>query len=277
MYIGSREFDIAHHTYVMGILNVTPDSFSDGGKYNQKDAALFRAAEMIREGASLIDIGGESTRPGYQRISEEEEIERVLPVIEGIKDSFDIPVSLDTYKSAVAKAGVEAGVDLLNDIWGLLYDQSLGQIAAKNRTAYCLMHNRSRLHETWVLEDFIQAMREDIKRAESFGILPEQIILDPGIGFAKTQEQNLMLIGNLDAIGALGYPVLLGASRKSVVEYVLDEPIENRLEGTLATTAEAVFAHCGFVRVHDVKEHARFIRMLERTRETWRGHGRNFY
>jgi dihydropteroate synthase len=186
-----------------------------------------------------------------------------------VKQEFAVPISLDTYKSKVAQAGIEAGIDLLNDIWGLQQDEALGKMVAKSGVAYCMMHNRSTVHEGVTMDGFLLQVEEDIQRAKMAGISPDRIILDPGVGFAKTQEQNLLLIGNLDKLVALGYPVLLGASRKSVIGYVLDLQTDQRLEGTLATTAEAVFAHCGFVRVHDVKENARFIRMLERTREKW--------
>jgi dihydropteroate synthase len=271
MYIGGKYFDTKHHTYVMGILNVTPDSFSDGGKYNIPDQALYHVQEMVDAGADMIDVGGESTRPGHVRISDEEEIQRILPVIRRIKQAFDIPVSLDTYKSQVALAGLEEGVDLINDIWGLQADPALGSVVANSGAAYCLMHNRPQITEAMDLSTFLEQMKADVRRARAAGIPSENILLDPGVGFAKTQEQNLMVIGNLPALSELGYPVLLGTSRKSVVDYVLHVPTEERLEGTLATTAEAVYAHCGFVRVHDVKENVRFIRMLERTREKRRG------
>lgn len=269
MKIGNKEFDTKHNTYVMGILNVTPDSFSDGGNYNSVDKALYHTRDMITQGAAIIDVGGESARPGYTLISDEEEIERVCPVIEAIKREFDIPVSLDTYKGGVAKAGIESGADLLNDIWGLQYDDVLGKVVAETKVAYCLMHNRKEKNESWGLSDFMNQMAEDINRALSYGISKEAIIYDPGIGFAKSQEQNLLLIGNLDKYTKEEYPVLLGTSRKSVINYVLDVPVDERLEGTLATTAEAVFAGAAFVRVHDVKENVRFINMLERTRSKW--------
>ncbi len=269
MKIGNKDFDVKHKTYVMGILNVTPDSFSDGGNFNSLDKALYHTEEMISQGAAIIDVGGESTRPGYTLISDQEEIERVCPVIEAIKGNFEIPVSLDTYKGAVAKEGIKAGADLLNDIWGLQYDENLGKVVADTKVAYCLMHNRKETNESWTLSDFMTQMNEDINRALDYGISKEAIIYDPGIGFAKSQEQNLLLIGNMDKYTQTQYPILLGTSRKSVINYVLDVPVNERLEGTLATTAEAVFAGAAFVRVHDVKENVKFIRMLERTRSKW--------
>lgn len=268
MIIGNQEFLEEGHTYVMGILNVTPDSFSDGGRYNHLDAALKHTEQMIKDGAAIIDVGGESTRPGHEKITDQEEIDRILPVIEKIKQEFSVPVSLDTYKAAVAKEGIQAGADLLNDIWGLQYDPAMGKIVADSGVAYCLMHNRDKITEEMDADLFIGQMKEDAKRALDAGIKKERIILDPGVGFAKTQEQNLMTISNLDRLKALGYPVLLGTSRKSVIGYVLDVPTDKRLVGTLATSAVAVQTGCMFVRVHDVKENVELIQMLERIRES---------
>lgn len=268
MIIGNQEFLEEGHTYVMGILNVTPDSFSDGGRYNHLDAALKHTEQMIKDGAAIIDVGGESTRPGHEKITDQEEIDRILPVIEKIKQEFSVPVSLDTYKAAVAKEEIQAGADLLNDIWGLQYDPVMGKIVADSGVAYCLMHNRDKITEEMDADLFIGQMKEDAKRALDAGIKKERIILDPGVGFAKTQEQNLMTIANLDRLKALGYPVLLGTSRKSVIGYVLDVPTDKRLVGTLATSAVAVQTGCMFVRVHDVKENVELIQMLERIRES---------
>lgn len=268
MIIGNQDFLEEGHTYVMGILNVTPDSFSDGGRYNHLDAALKHTEQMIKDGAAIIDVGGESTRPGHEKITDQEEIDRILPVIEKIKQEFSVPVSLDTYKVAVAKEGIQAGADLLNDIWGLQYDPAMGKIVADSGVAYCLMHNRDKITEEMDADLFIGQMKEDAKRALDAGIKKERIILDPGVGFAKTQGQNLMTIANLDRLKALGYPVLLGTSRKSVIGYVLDVPTDKRLVGTLATSAVAVQTGCMFVRVHDVKENVELIQMLERIRES---------
>lgn len=268
MIIGNQEFLEEGHTYVMGILNVTPDSFSDGGRYNHLDAALKHTEQMIKDGAAIIDVGGESTRPGHEKITDQEEIDRILPVIEKIRQEFSVPVSLDTYKAAVAKEGIQAGADLLNDIWGLQYDTAMGKIVADSGVTYCLMHNRDKITEEMDADLFIGQMKEDAKRALDAGIKKERIILDPGVGFAKTQEQNLMTIANLDRLKALGYPVLLGTSRKSVIGYVLDVPTDKRLVGTLATSAVAVQTGCMFVRVHDVKENVELIQMLERIRES---------
>lgn len=263
MIIGKKNFELTGHTYVMGILNVTPDSFSDGGKWNRLDEAFAHAEEMIRAGADLIDVGGESTRPGYTAISEEEEIERVAPVLEALKARFDIPLSLDTYKAKVAREGIRAGADLINDIWGLKYDPQMAEVIAQNAVPCCLMHNRADAS----YEDFWAQLRSDLEEsvgiARRAGIKADRIILDPGVGFAKTYENNLEVIANLEKLKDLGYPLLLGCSRKSVIGLTLGLPVEERLEGTLVTTVWAVLKGCSFVRVHDVEENVRAIRMAE--------------
>ncbi len=263
MKIGKKEFDPAGHTYVMGILNVTPDSFSDGGKWNRKDRALAHVEKMLEEGADVIDIGGESTRPGYTLLPEEEEIARVVPVIEAVKASFDVPVSLDTYKPAVASAGIDAGADLINDIWGLKYDPRMAGIIAGSGLPCCLMHNRKNTDYLSFMEDVASDLKESLELAAEAGIAGEKIILDPGVGFAKSYEQNLQVIHHLEELGNLGHPLLLGCSRKSVIGLTLDLPADNRLEGTLATTVLAAVKGCMFVRVHDVRENLRAIRMTE--------------
>lgn len=263
MRIGNREFETKGHTYVMGILNVTPDSFSDGGKWNQKDLALRRAEEMIAQGADILDIGGESTRPGYERISDQEEINRVTPVIEKIKANLDIPISLDTYKSAVAEAGIRAGADMINDIWGLKYDPLMGKVIGMNEVPCCLMHNRKNSEYENFMEDVAADLAETIRLANLAGISDACIILDPGVGFAKSYEQNLEIINHMEELNRFGYPLLLGCSRKSVIGLTLDLPVEQRLEGTLVTTVMAVQKGCSFVRVHDVEANVRAIRMTE--------------
>ena len=263
MRIGSRDFATTGHTYIMGILNVTPDSFSDGGKFNQIDAALKHAEEMIGDGADVIDIGGESTRPGYTKISDAEEIDRVVPVIETVKKEFDIPISVDTYKSGVAEAAAQAGADLINDIWGLKYDAHMAEVIAKSGLACCLMHNRDNAEYQNFMEDMKQDLRETIALAKAAGIADDKIILDPGVGFAKSYENNLEAIRSLEELKELKYPVLLGTSRKSVIGLTLDLPATERVEGTVVTTVMAVEAGCMFVRVHDVKENHRAIQMAE--------------
>lgn len=263
MQIGNREFRTQGHTYVMGILNITPDSFSDGGRWNDMDRALFHVEEMLDEGMDILDIGGESTRPGYTLLSDEEEIERVIPVIEQIKRRFNIPISLDTYKSNVAQAGIAAGVDLINDIWGLKYDDKMARVIAKNDISCCLMHNRKEADYQSFMQDVMMDLEETLRLAENAGIKGEKIILDPGVGFGKTYENNLQVINCLEQLHAFGCPLLLGCSRKSVIGLTLDLPAEQRLEGTLVTTVMAVMKGCMFVRVHDVKENVRAIRMAE--------------
>ena len=263
MKIGKREFDTKNHTYIMGILNVPPDSFSDGGCFNRLDDALYHVEKMVNEGMDILDIGGESTRPGYVLVPEAEESERVLPVIEAVKRRFDVPISLDTYKAKVAGAGLLAGADLINDIWGLKYDEKMAKVIADAGVPCVLMHNRKEA----VYQDFMKEVAEDLKEtaaiAEKAGIEKEKIILDPGIGFGKTYEQNLEMISSLKELSGLGYPMLLGASRKSVVGLTLDLPVAERLEGTIVTTVFGVLAGCAFVRVHDIKENVRAVKMAE--------------
>ena len=263
MKIGNREFQTEGHTYVMGILNVTPDSFSDGGRWNDKDKSLRHVEEMLAEGADIIDIGGESTRPGYTLLSDEEEIARVAPVIEAVKANFDVPVSLDTYKSKVAQAGIAAGADLINDIWGLKYDDKIADVISNSGLPCCLMHNRKNMDYGDFMQDVAADLAETIQLAERAGIHGEKIILDPGVGFAKTYEQNLEVIHCLEELKILGYPILLGCSRKSVIGLTLDLPVDRRVEGTLVTTVMGVIKGCMFVRVHDVAENVRAIKMTE--------------
>lgn len=263
MQIGNRNFEIGTHIYVMGILNVTPDSFSDGGKFDQLDAALHHVEEMIREGADIIDVGGESTRPGYEQISEEEEIARVVPVIEQIKARFDIPVSLDTYKEPVATAGIQAGVDLINDIWGLKGDEKMAAVIAKSGLPCCLMHNRKEAVYQNYIQDVLADLEETLEIAEKAGIARDKILLDPGIGFAKTYEQNLLLLQQLETMHSFGCPILLGTSRKSVIGLTLNVPAQERMVGTVATTVLGVIKGCSFVRVHDIKENVQAIKMTE--------------
>ena len=264
MLIGNREFDVKNKTYIMGILNITPDSFSDGGSFYDMDPALKHAGDMIKKGAHILDIGGESTRPGHTQITDEEEIARIVPVIKAIKGTFDIPVSVDTYKSKVAEAAILAGADLINDIWGLKYDGTMAEVIARYNKPCCLMHNRCDTDYQNFMEDVKSDLRESVKLAKKAGISEDKIILDPGVGFAKTYEQNLEIIAKLDELKELDCPILLGTSRKSVIGLTLDLPVEERLEGTLATTVMAVEHGCAFVRVHDVQANVRAVLMTEK-------------
>lgn len=263
MIIGNQTFDTKNNTYIMGILNVTPDSFSDGGKFNTLDAALFQAEKMIHEGADILDIGGESTRPGYTQITDIEEIERTAPVIEQFKSRFDIPISIDTYKSSVADAALRAGADMVNDIWGLKYDSKMADIVARHNASCCLMHNRQEAQYNNFLTDVLNDMKECIDIALEAGIPRNKILLDPGVGFGKTYEMNLEIIREIHRLKELGYPVLLGTSRKSVIGLTLNLPANERVEGTLATTIYGMMNGCSFVRVHDIKENKRAIQMIK--------------
>lgn len=268
--IGNRVFDTETRTYIMGILNVTPDSFSDGGRFNSFDRALAHVEQMAAEGADIIDVGGESTRPGHQQISAEEEVERTAPVIEKIKARFDIPVSIDTYKTEVARAALEAGADMINDVWGLKYDRELAELIGSSGAACCLMHNRKESLYRNLMEELKSDLQETLAIARAGGISEEKIILDPGVGFGKTYEHNLEVICKLKELKSLGFPILLGVSRKSVIGLTLDLPVTERMEGTLVTTVQAVMSGCAFVRVHDIRENKRAIQMAEAVRDGWK-------
>ncbi|MDD4692625.1 dihydropteroate synthase [Eubacterium aggregans] len=263
MIIGNRKFDTENHTYIMGILNVTPDSFSDGGQFNSLDAALVHTAEMIHQGADIIDIGGESTRPGHEKISDSEEIDRITPIITAVKSRFDIPISIDTYKGPVAEAALQAGADLVNDIWGFKADPTIAKITAAHGAACCLMHNRHKAEYNDFLKDMVTDLLESVTLAQAAGIPKTNIMVDPGVGFGKTQDQNLAAINHLDALKVLGLPILLGTSRKSVIGNTLHLPSDERVEGTLATTVIGLLRGCAFVRVHDVLENKRIIQMTQ--------------
>lgn len=261
MHIGNREFKTGNRPYIMGILNVTPDSFSDGGCYTDIDKALAHTKQMIAEGADIIDVGGESSRPGHVKISEQEEIERTCFAIEAIKENFNIPVSLDTCKAKVAQAGILAGADLINDIWGFQWDDKMAKTVAEAGVACCLMHNRhDDVYEDFV-NDVVSDLRESIDIALSAGVSRDKIMIDPGIGFAKSTEENLIIMNNLDKLTAMNYPVLLGTSRKSVIGNTLDLPVEEREEGTMATSVFGLMSGCTFFRVHDVKANYRALKM----------------
>ncbi|WP_313133445.1 dihydropteroate synthase [Anaerocolumna sp.] len=263
MIIGNKEFKIKERTHIMGILNVTPDSFSDGGRFNTLSNALEYAEQMIKEGVDIIDIGGESTRPNYTMISEEDEINRVVPVIKELKKHFDIPLSIDTYKSKVAEASLDAGADLINDIWGLKFDANMANVISKYNGATCIMHNRKEAIYDNFMKDMLSDLQDSIDIALAAGIEKDKIIIDPGVGFAKTYEMNLTVVNRLEELQKFELPVLLGTSRKSMIGKALNETVENRLEGTLATSVMGVMKGCNFLRVHDVLANLRAIRMTE--------------
>lgn len=263
MKFGKFEFDLKKKTYVMGIVNVTPDSFSDGGSFNQMDRALWLAEQMVRDGADILDIGGESTRPGAALISQEEELHRVLPIIEQISREIDIPISIDTYKAEVAKQALQAGAHIINDVWGAKFDPIIAVVAAEKDVPIILMHNRKDAFYQDFIPNVIDDLLESIEIAQKAGVHANKIVLDPGIGFAKSFQQNLFLMKNLDKIIHLGYPVLLGTSRKSMIGNVLELPVSERLEGTIASNCFGIQMGCRIVRVHDVKEMVRAAKVMD--------------
>ena len=258
------ELDFSKETYVMGILNVTPDSFSDGGQFNSVELAVEQAKKMVADGAKIIDIGGESTRPGYTRISDEEEIARVVPVIEAIlRENLSVVLSIDTYKSAVARAAIEAGAHMINDIWGCKADPNMASVAAELNVPIILMHNRETATYTDYFAQFLADIEESVALALAAGVKREHIVVDPGIGFAKNMAQSIETMQRLDELVALGYPVLLATSRKRMIGTVLNLPVDERVEGTAATCAFGVMKGCHMMRVHDVKEVARTVKMMD--------------
>ncbi|MCP1143271.1 dihydropteroate synthase [Lysinibacillus endophyticus] len=263
LVINNIELDYRKETIVMGILNVTPDSFSDGGKFNSVNAAVAHAKEMVANGAKIIDIGGESTRPGYTRISDEEEIDRVVPVIKAILNEVPVIISIDTYKSAVARAAIEAGAHMINDIWGAKADPEIAKVAADYNVPIILMHNRNDEDYTNYFENYMQDLQESIQIVKNAGVPDQHIILDPGIGFVKNLKQSIETMQRLDELVDIGYPVLLATSRKRMIGTILNLPLDERVEGTAATCAYGVMKGCHIVRVHDVKEVARTVRMID--------------
>ena len=265
MIIGNKEFRLDNNeVYIMGILNVTPDSFSDGNKHNTMDAALKHTEKMIEEGASIIDVGGESTRPGHIQISNEEEIERVVPVVERIKQEFDIPVSVDTYKYKVAMEAFKAGTDMLNDIWGLLYDEGeMAKIVSEYNAAVCLMHNDTEPMGKNNMMKLIDRLNKSIEVARNNNIDNNKIMIDPGIGFAKSYENNIHVMKYLHLLQSLDLPILLGVSNKSMIGIATDTTVDNRLHGSVATALYGISKGVKFVRVHNVAAHKQALDMIK--------------
>ncbi|MBN2258255.1 MAG: dihydropteroate synthase [Anaerolineaceae bacterium] len=281
------DFSWGERTYIMGIINITPDSFSGDGLLvheNVLDQVLEQARNFITAGADILDIGGESTRPGAPPISEEEELRRVIPIIQAlINENLGIPLSLDTYKASVAETGLQMGVDWINDIWALRADPRMTEVVKKHKAPLILMHNRSQPADPKLAlrlsnypqgtqyddlaKDVITELLQSVTLAHSAGITDDMIILDPGIGFGKTVEQNMTLIAHLNEIHELGYPVLLGPSRKSFIGLTLDLPPDQRLEGTLAAVGLGIMRGADIIRVHDVGATVRFVRMLDAMRQ----------
>jgi dihydropteroate synthase len=263
IHCGPFQLDYQQKTLIMGILNVTPDSFSDGGKFINTDNALIHAKEMVLDGADIIDIGGESTRPGHDPVNVKEEISRVIPIIEVLSKELSIPISVDTYKAQTARTALEAGAHIINDIWGAKKDPEIANVAAEFDVPIILMHNRENRDYTHFVRDVLNDLYESISIAKKAGVKDENIILDPGIGFAKDLKQNMEMMKNLDKLVGLGYPVLLATSRKTMIGQILNLPIEKRLEGTGATVCYGIEKGCQMVRVHDVKEMSRMAKMMD--------------
>lgn len=250
---GTR-LELGGRTLIMGILNATPDSFSDGGSYTSVDAAVARAKAMVEEGADIIDIGGESTRPGFEPVGVEEELRRILPVIQALRKALPhIPLSIDTYKAETARHALEAGAHIINDIWGLKGDPNMAAVAAEYACPVIINHNRHARDYNDFVPDVLADLQGSVSIARTAGIAEDQIWLDPGIGFAKTYEDNLELLGRLSELHALGYPVLLGTSRKRFIKQTLNLPVDELVEGTAATVALGIAHGCQIVRVHDVR------------------------
>ncbi|WP_410985510.1 dihydropteroate synthase [Bacillus cereus] len=260
---GEYTLDLNKKTLIMGILNVTPDSFSDGGNFDEMNAAVSHAKKMVENGADIIDIGGESTRPGFAKVSVEEELGRVIPMIQAVSKEVKVPISIDTYKAEVAKQAIEAGAHVINDVWGAKAEPKIAEVAAHYNVPIILMHNRENTNYRNLIADMIADLYESVKIAKDAGVTDENIILDPGIGFAKTPEQNLEVMRNLEQLHVLGYPVLLATSRKSFIGHVLDLPVEERVEGTGASICLGIEKGCEMIRVHDVKEMARMAKMMD--------------
>jgi len=268
-----RTLMLGRRTLLMGVLNVTPDSFSDGGLFFDKEKAISHGLRMVEEGADIIDVGGESTRPGSKPLELEEELRRVIPVIELLAKRVDIPLSIDTYKSAVAKRAIEAGAEIINDISGLHFDPTLAQVAAKEDTPLILMHIRGipetmqkNVHYDTLFSEILRYLRDSIQRAESAGLDPQQVIVDPGIGFGKKVEDNLLIIKNLHEFRILGKPILLGTSRKSFIGKILNADAGERLEGTISSTAIGVLNGAHIIRSHDVLQAKKAIAVADAIR-----------
>lgn len=263
-HFGNQQLDFRQRTVIMGILNVTPDSFSDGGQYSEVELAVKHAAKMIKAGAHIIDIGGESTRPGHKPVTLEEELARTIPIIEAISKQLDCVISIDTYKAKVAEEAIKAGAHIINDVWGAKREPKIAEVAAKYQVPIILMHNREKADYTDALiVEMEKDLLESIQIAERAGVAKADIWLDPGIGLPKNTSENIVAMQQLSAVVRMGYPVLLGTSRKSIVGNVLKLPVEERLPGTIATVCYGIEKGCHIMRVHDVKEVAEASKMMD--------------
>ncbi len=260
---GNNKLSLGEKTLVMGILNVTPDSFSDGGMYNEVSKAVERAKEMVEKGADIIDIGAESTRPGHTEVNAEEEVNRLVPILEKLVSELNVPISVDTYKAKTAEASLKAGAHIINDVWGFQKDPEIAEVASRYGAPVILMHNQQGTKYNDLMGDIIKSLRKSIERAVKAGVPEEWIIIDPGIGFGKDTEQNLQVMSKLDELCCLGRPILLGTSRKSLIGNTLKLPVDERLEGTAATITLGISKGVDIVRVHDVEKMGRVVKMTD--------------
>ena len=263
MKIGNKDFLIGRRTYIVGIVNVTPDSFFDGGAYDSTEAAVNHAMKLINDGADIIEVGGESTRPGHEKVDDKTEMERILPVIEGLIEKTDVPIAVDTSKSTVADAALSLGASLINDISCFRFDKQLPEICAKHNAACCVMHNRDNLEYRNLIMDVMMDLQRGIYTVEKAGVPKDKIIIDPGIGFAKAVYDNLVILRNLSYFAAYEYPMMIGTSRKSFMGRIFGLEVKDRLETTLATTVLAINSQVDFIRVHDVLENKRAAMMAD--------------
>ena len=275
MICGGREFRWGSRTYVMGVVNVTPDSFSGDGLAGRTEDAVEQARIFEVQGADIIDVGAESTRPGHAAVSVEEELSRLLPVLEGIAAAVSIPVSVDTYKPEVARRAVDAGAVMINDVWGPRVGEGMAKTAAETGLPLVLMHNQDGTEYGDLVPEVAASLRKSAARAEAAGVAKGSLILDPGIGFGKTADHNLQILNRLEELKALGYPLVVGTSRKSTIGLVLGLPVEERLEGTAATVALSIAGGADIVRVHDVEAMSRVVRMSDAIVRGWRPQGWN--
>jgi dihydropteroate synthase len=265
--IGGRRFEWGSRTYVMGIVNVTPDSFSGDGLDDDQEGAVLQGRRMVHEGADFLDVGGESTRPGHVPITTEDEISRTEAVVRRLSRESGVPVSIDTYKLEVAEAGVAAGATILNDIWGLTRSPAIANLAAQNQCALVVMHNQDGTEYAGDLMDEIKRfLGESAALAMAAGVPRERVIIDPGIGFGKTADHNWVVMRRLEELNELGFPILIGTSRKSFIGKLLDAPVGERVEGTAATITAAVLRGADIVRVHDVAAMSRVARVADQMR-----------
>jgi len=274
---GPYTLEYEKKTIIMGILNVTPDSFSDGGKWNSIDRAIQHAEEMVANGADIIDIGGESTRPGHTPLTTQEELERVIPAVKAVSQHVHVPISVDSFKAEVIKQSLDAGAHIINDIWAAKADARMAKVAAEYDVPIILMHNRPERNYQNFIRDVLNDLYESILLVKTAGVKDEKIILDPGIGFAKGYEQDIEMMRNLDKLVGTGYPVLLATSRKRMIGQTLDLPVNERVEGTGATVCYGIQKGCQMVRVHDVKEISRMAKMMDALMGKGGSVGQNLY